>query len=1042
MQVSTRSPTDQRIADAVRVAPYLTHVIRQHSQLALMSQETTSRSRKPRREKRPKQERQQRALEEPHFNVGAPRTPRRIQPGSPGARPRTNRRPDVSDAGSIPDYPPPSFDEAVAAAAAARSAPPLSPTDSTATHSSSPDSYQPVPILIPPLPRSQNPPVVTRTLPDPESSESLRYSTQAEYDSGSDEDLEVISTSEAISSVGTWEHDHHGRVFPERAHVEVGTAPTSARTMRSSPSQLTLTPHLSESPQDGGDDITASSPSTDSQGDDHTVGQRNSTPSPVPPKRRLHILSGLLKSKDHPASAPSTPTHAAASQLSLPIHFHNRPGSPSKPHRGEGLISRKLFGHKGKDRNAEPQIGGPPEPLDTWDMLSDVERDTPASSGSGYPMPPVSPASEHFPGTPKQSDPAIRLLSPGLRREGTRPKHHSMLNHTIPPPILPLTPTATQRSNTHIDLRATAALVSAQRQPIPFAISATASASAAVPSPPSPSQRLPVQSTLAPLNPPTVIDSPTRGRSLRATSSMIWNPVRRYSPVPSPTRSTTTPTSPSSASLQSGVTNVDYDATTPATLVSHDGQEAVLCNLSPSLVQEEEEENFVTPPGSPVRSLLTLPIPTISSRHPSPVRHEGRIGVSLRDDGPVPLSPARSEAHARAARTPAITPRPSVNALHAFAPPNPSPLSNQSFERQALVPPARSSPTLESSDPPRRDTVLSVGDTESLIELYVHSASTSLIASSAAPAADTDSEFDQWMPASSGDPKQYHYPGRPLPHPPGASQSGPVRPIMLDTFLSGNIPGGLPPYEEVELERQGIWQTLPFSRAKPISNAPCLPPSPLVNQPGPRTPPRRIPPELFAVFDEDASEPSSPGSTYEMPPSTPSSTLREFPGGPNEDDMDEATTTMSNHHRENVFLAQGARFAPRTVPTTPRTTATTMAATTSMMSTTGTTMAAAAMAMATATAPPVAGAQYSVNGAQLGRVEVVRRRVTRSGRVKLKLVLLGATVDRCVMCETQFRDRESAALGPRCLHAFHERCAGSWLDRGHRTCPTCRIPFD
>ena len=101
MQVSTRSPTDQRIADAVRVAPYVTHVIRQHGQLSLMPQESTSsRDRKPRREKRSRQDRQQRASEEPHFNVGAPRTPRRTQPGSPATRTRTNRRPDVSDAGT------------------------------------------------------------------------------------------------------------------------------------------------------------------------------------------------------------------------------------------------------------------------------------------------------------------------------------------------------------------------------------------------------------------------------------------------------------------------------------------------------------------------------------------------------------------------------------------------------------------------------------------------------------------------------------------------------------------------------------------------------------------------------------------------------------------------------------------------------------------------------------------------------------------------------------------------------------------------------
>ncbi|KAI0291170.1 hypothetical protein B0F90DRAFT_1650231 [Multifurca ochricompacta] len=88
------------------------------------------------------------------------------------------------------------------------------------------------------------------------------------------------------------------------------------------------------------------------------------------------------------------------------------------------------------------------------------------------------------------------------------------------------------------------------------------------------------------------------------------------------------------------------------------------------------------------------------------------------------------------------------------------------------------------------------------------------------------------------------------------------------------------------------------------------------------------------------------------------------------------------------------------------------------------------------------GAQYSVNGAPFGHIEVVRRRVTRDGRVKLKLVLLGATVDQCVICMMQFRDRKSAGLGTRCQHAFHERCAGSWLARGNRTCPMCRTPFD
>jgi len=134
-----------------------------------------------------------------------------------------------------------------------------------------------------------------------------------------------------------------------------------------------------------------------------------------------------------------------------------------------------------------------------------------------------------------------------------------------------------------------------------------------------------------------------------------------------------------------------------------------------------------------------------------------------------------------------------------------------------------------------------------------------------------------------------------------------------------------------------------------------------------------------------------------MPPSTPpSSTTREFADVPDVPDEDEelSTTMMTNttnsnsHHRE----------------------------------------------------------ANSVNGAQaqleLGRVEVVRRRVTRSGKVKLKMVLQGVGVDRCGVCAMQFRDQESAVIGTRCLHAFHERCAGSWLVRGNCSCPTCGLPFE
>ncbi len=797
--------------------------------------------------------------------------------------------------GSIPDYPPPSFDEAIAAAAAARNAPPLSPADSTTTHSSSsPDRYQPVPILIPPLPRTQNQPVVTRTLPDSESSESVRYSTQAEYDSGSDDgDLEVISTSEATTPTTPSEQDSPRHPAWGGTQLEFGTTSVLARTVRSSRSQLTLTSHPSSTSRDGGDDQSVSSPSTDSQSSDFLVGARNLTPSPVPPKRRLHLLSGLLRSRDnHSASAPSTPTHTGSSQLSLPLHFLNHPGSPSKPHRGESLIARKLFGHKGKDRAIDPEIERRSEPLETWDMLSDVEREVPASSTSGSSS---APAPEHFPGTPGPSEPG--LISPGPRRASTRSKHRS-LNHPTLPSSLPFTQEANQypaNSITDTEPRE-------PRQLMASAGAATPLGTPAVPIHPSPPERLPIQSMQTLLKSPAVVEIPTRGRALRATSSMIWTPSR---PVPSPTHSTTAPTSPSTTSLLSSSTNINCDVDTPVTTVVHDDQGSTLSALPSSLVQEEEEEQFVTPPGSPANSPAALPLATISSRHPSPVRHEGRPGITLRDEGPVPLgSPTRSEPHTRATRTPALTPRPSVGALHTFAPSHPSPLSNQSFERQALIPPA-ASPTIESMSIPKRDTVVSIGDTESLIELYVHSPGPTISVASPAPhSMAATSEFDQCTPANNADPGQHHYPGRPLPHPPGASQSSPVQPVLLDLFLAGNVPAGLPPYAEVEPEKQRSASSL-YPQSKQFSRAVCLPPSPLVNQPGGYMPSPLPPPALLAILDNDPSEPSSPGSAHEMSPPAPLAMQREFTSLEALETRreDEGNTTITGSNRQARHLS-------------------------------------------------------------------------------------------------------------------------------------------
>ncbi|KAI0941817.1 hypothetical protein AcW1_009809 [Taiwanofungus camphoratus] len=53
----------------------------------------------------------------------------------------------------------------------------------------------------------------------------------------------------------------------------------------------------------------------------------------------------------------------------------------------------------------------------------------------------------------------------------------------------------------------------------------------------------------------------------------------------------------------------------------------------------------------------------------------------------------------------------------------------------------------------------------------------------------------------------------------------------------------------------------------------------------------------------------------------------------------------------------------------------------------------------------------------VGLVEMTQRRVLRDGRIKVRLTLLGAAVDKCAICMRQFKDHEMGALGPICGHA-------------------------
>ncbi|KAH6917915.1 hypothetical protein BKA70DRAFT_1089085, partial [Coprinopsis sp. MPI-PUGE-AT-0042] len=73
-------------------------------------------------------------------------------------------------------------------------------------------------------------------------------------------------------------------------------------------------------------------------------------------------------------------------------------------------------------------------------------------------------------------------------------------------------------------------------------------------------------------------------------------------------------------------------------------------------------------------------------------------------------------------------------------------------------------------------------------------------------------------------------------------------------------------------------------------------------------------------------------------------------------------------------------------------------------------------------------------------VELVRRRVTRDGRVKMKLAVCDITVEVCGICLSHFKTGQYGSLNLGCLHTFHEGCLGTWLQR-NRSCPLCRLPI-
>lgn len=57
---------------------------------------------------------------------------------------------------------------------------------------------------------------------------------------------------------------------------------------------------------------------------------------------------------------------------------------------------------------------------------------------------------------------------------------------------------------------------------------------------------------------------------------------------------------------------------------------------------------------------------------------------------------------------------------------------------------------------------------------------------------------------------------------------------------------------------------------------------------------------------------------------------------------------------------------------------------------------------------------------------------------RLKLMKMGKTKRKCVICMMDFQVGEKILRIPKCKHIYHQECLDPWI-RVHSTCPMCRV---
>lgn len=414
-------------AETVRVAPYLTHLTTHHGQLTLIPPQNAGRIRKTKKKHPPERSKQDRrnANEEPRFTTSVPpSSSRRLQPASSPTRsrkqatvPQTPRTCDSRLDGKlriayeehcltygsvlefpVPDYPPPSFQEAISSPSPYFLAPPT-PEHATSAPLMTPQSINLQPViyaqpasLAPPSHALQHSPARSAlfpTLPQSEHAQPDTGMSASDSDSDSDESsLEIVSLEpyEIDRSLAAGPHDGALHEYTRRQATASTTTFTLSRTPKPSLLNYTTVPTTPVSrlrscshcgsvrPLDGdAHEFIDSDEERDGVSlDGPSIGLSTRA-------KRTHVRN-LLDT----ASAPSSPSSASpttfasmsnpwASSVSLSfgsVFSANKSSQPSssavslKKKETSGI--RKLFFVKGKEREAKDRSSAD---FDSWEII-------------------------------------------------------------------------------------------------------------------------------------------------------------------------------------------------------------------------------------------------------------------------------------------------------------------------------------------------------------------------------------------------------------------------------------------------------------------------------------------------------------------------------------------------------------------------------------------------------------------------------------------------------------------------------------------------